>query len=191
MSYGEEYYKTLNYSDYSSRQDRYLKLAEETVHLLKQLNLINDKPILDFGCATGFLVKGLLNERLDAYGYDISEWAISEAVNIVGKRASNQLIDKDYGIVYFLDVLEHINQKELEKIFSTMSFDSFIFRIPVTSTIGGKYILDISEKDSTHIVRWPKNKWKEFFTWHGYTILHINLSTIYDSTGVFCGIGIK
>jgi 2-polyprenyl-3-methyl-5-hydroxy-6-metoxy-1,4-benzoquinol methylase len=191
MTYGEEYYKTLNYSDYSSRQDRYLKLAEETVHLLKQLNLIKNKPVLDFGCATGFLTKGLLEERLDAYGYDISEWAISQATNLVGPRVSTELIDKDYGIVYFLDVLEHINIQELDKIFSTLSFDSFIFRIPVSDTIGGKYILDISEKDSTHIVRWTKDKWKEFFAWHGYTILHINLSTIYDSAGVFCGIGIK
>lgn len=191
MIYDEEYYKTLNYSNYSSRQDRYLKLAEETVYLLKQLKLIKNKPVLDFGCATGFLTKGLLDEKLDAYGYDISEWAISQAINLVGSRASTELVSRDYGTVYFLDVLEHIHVQELDRIFSTLSFDSFVFRIPVSATLGGKYILDISEKDRTHIVRWTKDKWKEFFMGHGYKVLHINLSTIYDSAGVFCGIGIK
>ncbi len=52
---------------------RWKKVAK---NIIKKYNLKKGDKVLDIGCAKGFLVKDLLDLGIDAYGIDISEYAI-------------------------------------------------------------------------------------------------------------------
>ena len=190
MSYNKSYYESLNYSDYLDRQRRYTQLADETSRLLDSLFLL-DTPILDYGCAVGFLANSLNNAGLETYGYDTSEWAIYQAKDKIGILASTTLRRKDYKVGYFLDVLEHIPEQDLAPIFNDLKLPVILVRIPVCKANGGPYLLEVSERDKTHIVRWTKDTWLDFFTKIGYTVMPLNLYSLYDSDGVFSFLGVR
>lgn len=190
MIYDENYYKSANYVAYLDRGEKYEKTAREIEQLLACLKL-NVKPYLDYGCAVGHLVKGFNSIGVEAIeGYDISKWAVNEAVSR-GVRAFNSLEEnKHYGVAFFLDVLEHIPEEEMEQIFANLSMNCFVFRIPVTKDVGGDYVLECSRKDPTHLIRWTKAQWNSFFFKFGYSTISLDLNTIYDTEGVYCGVGI-
>ena len=73
------------YTSYSWMPELTLKMAE---FLAEDLNLRN-KTALDFGCAKGYLVKALRIYGIEAYGYDASEYAISQAPKEIGRYCSN------------------------------------------------------------------------------------------------------
>jgi hypothetical protein len=186
--YNKNYYTKLNYTDYLSRENRYISLAKETTSLLSQLQLLSE-PILDYGCAVGHLLYGLNKLNLDCLGYDISEWALKEAKkkgNVVDKIPTNA-----FGVGYFLDVLEHIKEEELDNLFHKVNCNTIIFRIPVVAQEGEDYVLEVSRKDKTHVIKWTKDQWRKYLAKFEYKILPLNLYTIYDSPGVFSGLGIR
>ena len=49
--------------------------------IVKEYNLKKGSKVLDVGCGKGFLVKDLINLGIDAYGLDISEYAIKNCEN--------------------------------------------------------------------------------------------------------------
>ena len=73
--YGEMYFdgpREYGYGGY--RYDgRWQPVAKD---IIKYYNLKSGSKVLDVGCAKGFLVKDLVNEGIDAYGLDISDYAI-------------------------------------------------------------------------------------------------------------------
>lgn len=80
--FNEEYFRTLNYVDYLNRRDRYIHTGREIADLLIKLKLLwtEDSYILDYGCAVGFLMEGLISAGCSMVtGYDISEWALQQA----------------------------------------------------------------------------------------------------------------
>lgn len=54
--------------------------------IIKTFKLKKNSMILDIGCAKGFLVKEFVNLGMDAYGIDISEYALKKAVKEVSPR---------------------------------------------------------------------------------------------------------
>jgi ubiquinone/menaquinone biosynthesis C-methylase UbiE len=54
--------------------------------IVKEYNLKKGSKVLDIGCGKGFLVKDLIDLGIDAYGLDISEYAIKNCENILTGR---------------------------------------------------------------------------------------------------------
>src|SRR5258708_11963454 len=81
MRYDEHYFKSLNYTHYLERRDRYLKAALEFHELFDKLRLTDKKgKILDYGCAVGFLMEGFRELGYkNVYGYDLSKSAVMQA----------------------------------------------------------------------------------------------------------------
>ena len=79
--FDEKYFTSVNYTNYLSRYERYERLAAEIGTLMGNLSLLNkDSKCLDYGCAVGFLPKAFQKKGYpNFYGYDISDWAKSEA----------------------------------------------------------------------------------------------------------------
>ena len=103
--FDQEYYESNNYTNYLYRQDRYIRLSEEVSDFLDKMNLLKE-PVLDFGCAVGFLFKGLEKRVDECYGVDISEWALEQARKR-GHDVSTQVNwNLDHGVVFGLDVFE-------------------------------------------------------------------------------------
>jgi len=192
--FDEHYYKNDNYVAYLDRSEKYKRTARELEKTLDMLNL-NKEPYLDFGCAVGHLVNGFMDMFIDIEGYDISDWAVEYGKHkwhLPLTSDFSQLTKERYGVTFFLDVLEHLEESTLETLFAEkIKTDALVFRMPVPATTGGDYVLGCSRNDPTHNIRWTKDEWKAFFNKHGYSVLSLSLNTIYDTDGVYCGLGIK
>ena len=78
-------------------------------HIVRELR---PKRVLDAGCAKGFLVEQLRNRGIEAYGVDISEYAISqvhESVQDYCHVASlTEPIEGHYDLITCVEVVEHM-----------------------------------------------------------------------------------
>lgn len=86
------------------------------------------KDALDVGCAKGFLCKALLQIGIDAYGCDISEFAVSNCepevkgrLKIADIRDGLPYSDSSFGLVCSYATLEHIEMEFLQYVASEMA----------------------------------------------------------------------
>jgi ubiquinone/menaquinone biosynthesis C-methylase UbiE len=83
--FGKEYFdgtREFGYGGYKY-DGRWKSVAKDIVNFFK---LNKNNKILDVGCAKGFLVKELLDQGIDAFGVDISEYAIKNChPDVVGR----------------------------------------------------------------------------------------------------------
>lgn len=185
--YNEDYFNSGNYIGYLERSERYKKLAQEIVELLRSIKFVGgDETILDYGCATGFLLDGLHDLGINnTSGYDISEWALSKV-----DREKHKIITLEekqcFDIGFFLDVLEHMSDEDITDVLNRVSVGKMIVRIPC-SVDGKTFLLPQSKRDKTHINCRTKDGWIKFLDGLGYELVFcVNLKQIYDSDGVFC-----
>src|SRR5262245_41460203 len=72
--------------------------------------------VLDVGCAKGFLVESLRDRGVEAFGIDISEYAISEVrpdIRLYCRVASAlDPLDRSYDLITCIEVLEHLTEEE-------------------------------------------------------------------------------
>lgn len=83
--------------------------------------------VLDVGCATGPYVKAFRKLSIPAFGCDISKWAIENSDPDIRNyvQEGNVLFlpygDQMYEIILCLDVLEHLEEKDLERAISEVA----------------------------------------------------------------------
>jgi hypothetical protein len=188
--YDELYYKSNNYVDYVNRSDRYATLVNEVHNLLRSLGLNND-PILDFGCAVGFVSEALLNLEYTVDSVEISEWALEQCRKKNLNVSNKPNYDKQYGVVFALDVLEHMEEDELNTFVDNIKTKAMVVRVPICLNEGEDYYLDVAKNDKTHIIKWTFEQWNKFFRDKGYFTLNLKLSTIYSSLGGYCALCVK
>jgi 2-polyprenyl-3-methyl-5-hydroxy-6-metoxy-1,4-benzoquinol methylase len=188
--YDKEYYESNNYTNYLAREDRYLRLANEIIEYLSKMNLVKS-PVLDFGCAVGFLLKAFEKHNLDCYGVDVSDWALTKAKESGLNVSKEVLWEKQHALVTALDVLEHMSEDDLRYFMANINTNAMVFRMPIVANEGEDYVLEVSRVDPTHNIRWTKQQWEQFFNQYGYVTVDLNLNTIYNSDGVYAGVAIK
>lgn len=121
--------------------------------------------ILDFGCARGYTVRALYELGYDAWGYDTSEWALTNSDTKVKKRLSKELSPCDvYEWIIAKDVLEHIHTvaDTIEDLF-TMAETGIFAIVPLSLFDGQPYVVKDYEKDVTHIHRFCLATWARMF----------------------------
>jgi len=127
---GEDYYFGDDYISYPDQTN--IKLA---LGLVK--NYLKSGILLDIGCALGIYTKAFLDAGFDAYGVDISEFAIDYAKNLVGtNRVHTCNFDKEeipfnltFNILWMSDVLEHASDPLglLNKVSKIASPGAYLF----------------------------------------------------------------
>jgi hypothetical protein len=189
--YDSNYYESVNYTDYLERGDRYKNLAKEVMTFLRKMDM-DHVPILDFGCAVGFLLEALKEMKYEtSYGVEISEWAKNECHKKDLDIRDDIIDDYSHGVTFILDVLEHMKVDEIHSLFDRLVTNVIVFRIPVCKNEGEDYVLECSRRDPTHNIRWTKEQWKTFFEQRGYNVHKLNLHTIYNSEGVYSGLAVR
>lgn len=177
--YDENYYENgvqLGISGYSA----YRWLPELTVPLCKRLvtylGLENTDKVCDYGCAKGYLVKGLRGLNKQAFGVDISEYAIEKADPSVREFLSllsdkNDLksyrktivsqIDGDTKFDWIIskDVLEHVSYEQISDVLYDIRENSKNAFIIVPLGVNGKYVIPEYEQDITHVIRENATWW--------------------------------
>ena len=179
--------ETSNYQDYTKR--KFERLAAD---LVSGLGLARTDSVLDFGCATGGLVSAM---RVLGYsrviGTDISYWAISQGREMYGlgkavlHHYNRQLLEGDFDVVLFLDVLEHISTGELDNLLGCLATNRIAVRIPVSAREGEHFVLEVSRNDKTHLQIHTKIHWLDLLSRFGFVVEQVLQSkSIYDSPGV-------
>ena len=89
---------------------------------------ISGKKVLEIGCAKGFLVKDLRDVRVDAYGIDISQYAIdncedgmSPYLSVADGRDLSSYSRNEFDVVISLRFLECLTDAELTQFASDCS----------------------------------------------------------------------
>lgn len=178
-----------NYEDY--RRKKFDNLAKELIRMLK---LTPSSNILDFGCATGGLLKSLRECGLkNIKGTDISYWAIDYGKANFGldeelEYHNINLLTDDFDVVFFLDVLEHVpSVGEIKRYLDLVKQHTMIVvRVPVSRLEGEPYVLAVSQNDVTHVQCHCKEWWIALMEELG--LVHQSIlcgKYIYESKGVF------
>ena len=166
------------YTDYKWMPALTVAMAHE---LVMELGIRRFENILDYGCAKGFMVRAFRYMHYDAYGCDISEYALGHAPEDVkgylldaGKpefayHLGYQFPD-GFDWVISKDVLEHVSYEDLPKtvrFLSNISRRAFVI-VPLGE--GNKYNAPEYELDKTHIVRENADWWRRTFEENGFRV---------------------
>ncbi len=166
--YNKEYYSNydvgiekVNYAD-----SRYTKKFLESV-AEKIAEDIHPKTVLDAGCAMGHLVAALRDRGVEAYGLDISEYAISmvrEDIRpycFVGSLAERlpEGLPKRFDVVVNIEVLEHLYAEEGRKAVENLC--AITDRIIFSSTPS-------DFKERTHFNVQQREYWARLFAANGF-----------------------
>ena len=159
-SYDAEYY-TCHCGVPYVRDDHWLgffgRIAD---HIVEELH---PSTVLDAGCAKGFLVEALRDRGVEAYGIDISEYAISqvrEDIRPFCRAASlTETLDRDYDLIVTIEVLEHL--ASTDGILAIRNLCQHTNRILFSSTPDDK-------EEPTHLCVQPPDYWASLFAKNGY-----------------------
>lgn len=121
------------------------------------------KTMLDAGCAWGFLVEGFRKRGVEAFGVDISEYAIQnvhESIQPYCRVGSvTEPFDRTYDLITCIEVLEHMPQLEAEKAIE--NFCAHANEVIFSST-------PFDYKEVTHFNVHDPEYWAEQFARHGF-----------------------
>jgi len=119
--------------------------------------------VLDAGCAMGFLVEKLRELGIEAYGMDISPYAISMVHDTFKPFCSlgsiTEPFPRKYDLIVSIEVLEHLTPQEAEK--AVANFCCFTDDILFSSS-------PYDFREVTHLNVRPVEYWAELFARHGF-----------------------
>ncbi len=162
VSYGETYY--LNYwggGGPYERNERWLQFFGGVADGI--VRDLHPSSVLDAGCAMGFLVEALNERGVDAWGVDISEYAISKAHESVRERCSvaslSEPLPRRYDLITCIEVIEHVPPEETDKVVANLcnATDRLLF-----SSTPGDY------GEPTHLNVRPPESWAAAFAREGF-----------------------
>ncbi len=160
------------YTNYKWMPDLTIPMAFRIIEIL---NIKERDSILDFGCAKGYMVKSFRMLYRDAYGVDISDYAISNC----DKEVENYLLkiediknisqfNKIFDYTISKDVFEHISYEYIEDtIISLRQYSKCLFAV-IPLGDGKKYYIPSYELDKTHIIKEDKDWWIDLFKKCGF-----------------------
>lgn len=180
--YTMEYYKSGCGTDYT-KSDIWMPFFNNMAE--KIIEKYSPATVLDIGCAFGYLVSALRNKGVQAYGIDISEYALSQADEKIKPyvkvmSALDNLPDefpKKYDLVVSIEMIEHLYEDDGLKVIKKMTEYSDMILLSSTDN-------DFAEP--THVNVQPKEYWCEKFAEHNYyRDLHIDLRYISPNAYLF------
>ncbi len=124
---------------------------------------LQPKTVLDAGCALGFLVEGLRDRGVEAFGLDISEYAISNVHQSIKDYCElGSVADpfpKKYDVIVCIEVLEHLKPQDSFKAIENIC--SFTEDVLFSST-------PFDFKEATHFNVQAPEVWAEHFARYGF-----------------------
>ena len=140
----------------------------ETKHFIMSrqwLGHFKPKTVLDLGCGLGMYGFALSTYGADYQGLEVSKWAIENTIYKNLKIKHGDVRDphdfKDFDLVLAIDILEHIEEKDLNQVLGNIKTygKNFLFSIPWL----GNPDLD---KDLTHKIKKSREWWINKLTNH-------------------------
>ncbi len=160
ITYDSFYYKNYNGNSYARTPD-WLKFFDNiSENIIKTLQ---PKTVLDVGCAYGLLVETLRNRGVDAFGIDISEYAIQQVRPDLQDycRVSSILdpLTDRYDLIVSIEVIEHIDEKNCDQVIKNLCLASDQILLATTPD---------DFDDPTHFNVQPPLYWVQKFAHYGF-----------------------
>jgi SAM-dependent methyltransferase len=122
---------------------------------------IGPRTVLDAGCAMGFLVESLRDRGVEAYGLDVSEYAIQRVRPDIRRYcwvgSVTDALPQRYDLIVCIEVLEHLAPGEADVAIANLCAhtDDALF----SST-------PLDYKEATHVNVQPPEHWADLFARH-------------------------
>jgi len=124
---------------------------------------LHPESVLDAGCAMGFLVEGLRERQIEAYGIDISSYAIDQVHadirNYCEVRSIAKELSRAYDLIVCIEVLEHMQPLDAEAAIRNLCGHA-------NSILFSSTPLDYEE--ATHFNVRPMEYWAEQFSYYNF-----------------------
>ncbi len=161
VDYDEQYFRTglgLPYDEQEPHWGRFF--GDVADNLVRQ---VAPRSCLDVGCAKGFLVAALLDRGIDARGVDISDYAITAAVERVRDRVAvhdlTQPLEGSYDLITVIEVIEHMAPTDTQLAIDNIC--AATDRIFFSST-------PYDYAEPTHVNLHPTATWAGWFAQRGF-----------------------
>lgn len=163
VPYGRYYYRYYSHDAETpyERTDDWLAFFD---HIAERLTReLRPATALDAGCAMGFLVEKLVGRGVDAWGVDISEYAISQAHESVADRcwvgSLTEPLPRRYELITCIETIEHLDPDEGAKALANLcdATDRMLF-----SSTPDDYA------EPTHLNVRPPEAWSADMAVHGF-----------------------
>lgn len=178
MMYAFDYYENGKASG-TSCYENYRWLPDTTRPMvgavMEALGIEPGDTVLDYGCAKGFIVRAFRERGVEAWGLDVSTYALNcaprEARPYV-MHTSTRWRGPGYPVrfdwLFCKDVLEHIESCKLTATVKQLARDCQQAFIVVPLADGGTYNAPENELDVTHEIRRPLDWWATLLGeyWH-------------------------
>ena len=171
--YDASYFET-GTSDKKSCYENYRWIPELTIpmaeSIVNYLKITKDQKILDYGCAKGYLVKALRFLKYEAFGVDISEYALDKIDDNIKKFCKkiddlnpNTFLDIDFDWVIAKDVFEHMSVAQIENMLKSYKNNCRNMFLVIPLGDDGKYRINEYHEDQSHVQMNDEEWWKSLF----------------------------
>lgn len=112
-------------TDYNNREKWFLFFDKIAKNIIERFN---PQTVLDAGCSMGYLVEALRKRGVQAYGVDVSEYAIAHVdddikpyclVHLITEKLPDSLL-KTFDLVVTIEVLEHLQPEDGAKVIKNL-----------------------------------------------------------------------
>lgn len=162
-----------------SAYENYRWMPERTIREASSIiNNIQFDNVLDFGCAKGFMVYAMRLLGKQAFGVDVSEYAVNNSHpkvrDYLSVVESVEDLKGGWDLIIAKDVLEHIPKEELPTVLSAFRRRCKQIFIAVPLGDGKRYRIREYEMDVTHIIREPEEWWLTAIVEAGFKIKYFD-----------------
>lgn len=151
--------------------------------MIEYLGITKNDRILDFGCAFGYVVKAFRLLHRECYGYDISDYALSQVpqdviqyvtnnLKILSQQLSAKGIYKTYQFDWTIakDVFEHISYNDIDLTLTDLNrITRHLFAI-IPLGKNAFYNVPIYDNDITHVITESLKWWENRFQENGFIV---------------------
>lgn len=162
-----------------SAYENYRWMPERTIREASSIiNNIKFDTALDFGCAKGFMVYALRLLGKEAYGADVSEYAVTnchpKVKDYLQVIESASQLKGGWDLIIAKDVLEHIPHESIPEVLSELRRRCKTLFVAVPLGDGKRYRIREYEMDVTHLVREPEEWWLTTIVAAGFKIKYFD-----------------
>jgi SAM-dependent methyltransferase len=143
--------------------------------MIDLLGIKRDQSVLDFGCAKGYLVRALRMLYRDAWGVDISDYALKHVDPEVKMYCHPvSALRREFDFCIAKDVFEHIPVDELKGVLESINAKILFAIIPLGGK--GKYFAEANNFDKSHVTCQSDDWWEDCLNKAGWRSISYHYS---------------